>query len=138
MSAERISEKLGNIRAASVTSAIGDFRNQCRDKMRSAGWECGKNDIIETVAGGGYRIKEWVSVREGLDEQIRPQIEADADQILKLFSAHLTRTRKQINDGVDFQALRVKSALARLTETKRLKHVSGSGATTTYELEGSA
>jgi DNA-binding response OmpR family regulator len=134
MSAEKISEKLGNIRAASVTSAIGDFRTQCRDKMRSAGWECEREDIIETVSGGGYRIKEWVSVREGMDEQIRPQIDLDADQILKLFTEKPQRTRRQIGDGVDFPSLRVKAALARLTESKRLKHVSGSGLTTTYEI----
>jgi hypothetical protein len=101
--------------------------------MRTAGWECERNDIIETLPGGGYRINKWVSVREGSGECSRPQIDEDADQILKLFSAHQTRTRRQIGDAVDFSALRVKAALVRLTESKRLKHVSGSGATTTYE-----
>jgi hypothetical protein len=101
--------------------------------MRVAGWNCGRTDIIETAPGGGYRIKSWILVREGLDEHVRPQIDSDADQILKLFSVHPTRTHRQVREGVDFSALRVKAALSRLTDLKRLKHVSGSGATTTYE-----
>ena len=133
MSAKSLSEALGNIGAPSVTSAINEFRGQCTEKMRAAGWECGKNDIIETVPGGGYRIKNWIAVREGLEEQVRPQIDSDADQILKVFSVHPKRTHRQVREGVDFPVLRVKAALARLTDLKRLKHVSGSGATTTYE-----
>ncbi len=42
--------------------------------------------------------------------------------------------RRQINDAMDIPALRVKAALTRLTEIKRLKHVGGSGPTTTYEI----
>jgi CheY-like chemotaxis protein len=134
MSAQDLSDALGNIGGPSVTSAINDFRTQYADKMTAAGWDCGKNDIIETPPGNGYRIKDWITVREGLDEHVRPQIDSDADQILKLFSVQPTRTHKQVREGVDFPSLRVKAALARLTELKRLKHVSGSGATTTYEL----
>jgi FixJ family two-component response regulator len=136
MSAKDLSDALGNIGGPSVTSAINDFRTQCVDKMRVAGVECQKDDIIETPPGNGYRMKAWITVREGLGEQVQSQVESDAHQILKLFSAHQTRTRRQIGDGVDFPSLRVKAALARLTESKRLKHVSGSGATTTYELVG--
>ena len=134
MSAKDLSDALGNIGGPSVTSAINDFRTQCVDKMRVAGVECQKDDIIETPPGNGYRMKAWITVREGLGEQVQSQVESDARQILKLFSAHQTRTRRQIGDGVDFPSLRVKAALARLTDLKRLKHVSGSGATTTYEL----
>lgn len=138
MTAKSVSDALGDVGAPSVTSAINEFRAQCVDKMRAAGWDCGKNDVIETAPGGGYRIKDWTSVREGLDEHVRPQIDSDADQILKLFSVHPTRTHRQVREGVDFSALRVKAALSRLTDLKRLKHVSGSGATTTYELVGCA
>ena len=134
MSAKSLATALGNIDSPSVTSAINDFRTQCTDKMRAAGWACGKIDVIETLPGGGYRIKDWIVVREGLDEQIQPQIESDAHQILKIFSSHPTRTHRQIREGVDFPSLRVKVALSRLTDLKRLKHVSGSGATTTYEV----
>jgi DNA-binding response OmpR family regulator len=134
MSAKALSDALGNIGAPSVTSAINEFRGQCIEKMRAAGWNCGRNDIIETVPGGGYRIKSWILVREGFDEHVLPQIDSDADQILKFFSVHSTRTHRQVREGVDFSSLRVKAALARLTESKRLKLVSGSGATTTYGL----
>ena len=134
MSAKLLSDALGNISAPSVTSAINEFRGQCTEKMRAAGWNCGKNDIIETVSGGGYRIKDWIVVREGLDEQVQPQIEKDGEAILRLFVDRPRLTRRQIGDGVTFSALRVKAALARLTEIKRLRHVSGSGATTTYGL----
>lgn len=133
MSAKSLATALGNIDGPSVTSAINEFRTQCTDKMWAAGWACGKKDVIETLPGGGYRIKNWIVVREGFDERVRPQIESDADQILKLFSSHPTRTRRQIGNGVTFSALRVKAALSRLTDEKRLRHVSGSGATTTYE-----
>ena len=37
-------------------------------------------------------------------------------------------------DGVRIPDPRVKAALARLTDQKRIKHVSGSGITTTYEV----
>lgn len=134
MSAKFLATALGNIDGPSVTSAINEFRTQCTDKMRAAGWACSKTDVIETLPGGGYRIKNWITVREGFDECARPQIESDADQILKLFAEKPQRTRKQIGDAVDFPSLRVRAALARLTESKRLKHVSGSGVTTTYEL----
>ena len=134
MSAKALSEALGNIGEASIRSAINEFRTQCSDKMRAAGWDCDKNDIIETPPGNGYRINSWITVREGLDEHVRPQIDSDADQILKLFSVHPTRTHRQVREGVNFPVLRVKAALARLTDIKRLKHVSGSGSTTTYGL----
>ena len=134
MSAKDLSKSLGNIGAASVTSAINDFRGQCVDKMRAAGWECGKNDIIETPPGNGYRINSWITVREGLAEPVKSQVEEDADAILRLFNGRPKLTRRQIGDGVTFGALRVKAALSRLTDEKRLRHVSGSGATTTYEL----
>lgn len=134
MSAKALSEELGNIGAQSVTSAINDFRGQCSDKMRTAGWECGKNDIIETPQGNGYRINSWITVREGLNAPTKPQIEKDGEAILRLFVDRPRLTRRQIGDGVTFSALRVKAALARLTEIKRLRHVSGSGATTTYGL----
>jgi DNA-binding response OmpR family regulator len=133
MSAKSLATALGGTDGPSVTSAINDFRTQYIDKMRAAGWECSRKDIIETLHGGGYRIKSWIVVREGFDEHVRPQIDSDADQILKIFAENPQRTRKQINDSVNFPALRVKAALARLTESKRL-NVSGSGATTTYEV----
>lgn len=138
MSAKSLAMALGNIDGPSVTSAINEFRAQYMDKMRAAGWECGKNDIIETLPGGGYRIKDWTAVSEGGGEHVRSQIDSDADQIMKLFAEKSQRTRRQIGDGVDFAALRVKAALAHLTDHKRLKLVSGSGATTTYELVGRA
>lgn len=138
LSAKSLAAALGNVDSPSVTSAINEFRVQCTERMRTAGWECLKNDIIETAPGGGYRINNWITVREGNNEQVRPQIEVDAEQILRLFSARQTRTRRQIVDGVDIPSLRVKSALTHLTELKRLKHVSGSGATTTYKIIASA
>jgi DNA-binding response OmpR family regulator len=134
MSAKSLATALGGIDGPSVTSAINEFRTQCTDKMRAAGWECSKIDVIETLPGGGYRIKNWIAVRAGDNEKVQPQIDSDADQILKLFAEKPQRTRRQIGDGVDFHSLRVKAALVRLTESKRLKLVSGSGATTTYEV----
>jgi CheY-like chemotaxis protein len=133
MAAMALSDALGNIGAPAVTSAIRDFRNQCIDKMRAAGVECGKNDIIET-ARGGYHINEWIKVREGLDESKRPQDVQDAALILRLFARSPKLTRKQIGDGVDIPTLRVKAALGHLTDQKRIKHVGGSGITTTYEI----
>jgi hypothetical protein len=135
MSAKALSETLENISGPSVTSAINDFRTQCSDKMRAAGWDCGKGDIIETAPGGGYRIKAGIVVREGLQPPAKPQVEEDSEAILRLFSRHTSLTHKQISEGVAFSALRVKAALGRLTDGKRLKHVSGSGATTTYEVQ---
>jgi DNA-binding response OmpR family regulator len=135
MSAKDLADAIGTtITAPSVTSAIRDFRNQCIDKMQAAGVECGKLDIIETAPGCGYRIKDWITVREGFEESNRPQINLDADLILRIFTGKTKLTRRQINDGVDIPALRVKAALARLTESKRLRHAGGSGATTTYEI----
>ena len=43
-------------------------------------------------------------------------------------------TRKQIGDGVRIPNPRVKAALGHLTDQNRIKHVDGSGVTTTYEL----
>ncbi len=134
MSSKTISEGLDNITPASVTSAINDFRSQAVEKMRAAGWDCGKNDIIETPRTKGYRIKEGVTVREGFSERNRPQVDEDADTILRLFAKRPQLTRKEIGDGVAIPALRVKAALARLTDHKRIRLVSGSGATTTYEV----
>lgn len=134
MSSKTISEALGNVPPPSVTSAINDFRTQAIEKMRAAGWECGKNDIIETPRTKGYRIKEGITVREGFGERIRPQIDADADLLMRLFSKRPQLTRKQIGDGVTIPGLRVKAALARLTDLKRIRLVGGSGTTTTYEM----
>lgn len=134
MSAKALSDALGNIGGPSVTSAINEFRNQCVDKMRAAGVECGKNDIIETPPGNGYRMKEWITVREGFEQPGRPQIDEDGDLIMRLFAKRPKLTRKQIGDGVTIPALRVKAALARLTDLKRIRLVGGSGATTTYEV----
>jgi len=133
MSAQALSNSIGVDTAPKITSAIRDFRNQCIDKMRAAGVECGKNDIIETACGG-YHIKEWIKVREGLDVSKRPQDVQDAALILRLFARMPKLTRKQIGDGVDIPALRVKAALGRLTDQKSIRHVGGSGITTTYEI----
>ena len=68
-----------------------------------------------------------------------PQAEKAGNDIIETMHGggyRNARTRRQIGDGVDFPSLRVKAALARLTESKRLKHVSGSGLTTTYDLVG--
>ncbi len=46
-------------------------------------------------------------------------------------------TRKQIGDGVRIPNPRVKAALGHLTDQNRIKHVDGSGVTTTYEIIGS-
>jgi FixJ family two-component response regulator len=134
MSSKTISEALGNVPPPSVTSAINDFRSLAMEKMRAAGWECGKNDIIETPRTKGYRIREGVTVREGFGERSRPQVDEDADTILRLFAKRPQLTRKQIGDGVTIPALRVKAALARLTDLKRILLVGGSGATTTYKV----
>lgn len=134
MSAKSLAEAVGNIEPASVTSAINEFRTQCSDKMRAAGWVCGKGDVIETPPGNGYRINSWITVREGLNTPAKTQVAEDADSIRRHFKGRPRLTRKQIGDGVTFSALRVKAALVYLTETKQLKHVSGSGATTTYEI----
>lgn len=92
-----------------------------------------KNDIIETTPGG-YHIKEWIKVREGLDEPDRPQVEEDSDLIMRQFARRPKLTRRQIGDGVSIPNPRVKAALGRLTDQKRIKHVGGSGITTTYEI----
>jgi hypothetical protein len=42
--------------------------------------------------------------------------------------------RKQIGDGLRIPNPRVKAALGRLTDQNRIKHVGGSGVTTTYEI----
>jgi len=65
MSAEYLAKALGVECAQTITSAINDFRNKSVAEMRAAGWECGKQDIIETGACGGYRFTEWRTVREG-------------------------------------------------------------------------
>lgn len=134
MSSKTISGALGNVPPPSVTSAINDFRTQSIEKLRAAGWECGKNDIIETPRTKGYRIKEGITVREGFGERNRPQVDEDADLLLRLFAKRPQLTRKQIGEGVTIPALRVKAALARLTDFKRIRLVSGSGATTTYAI----
>jgi DNA-binding response OmpR family regulator len=132
MSAKSLSDALGNVEPASVTSAINDFRNQCTDKMAAKGWSCGKQDVIETALGGGYRFREWITVREGSDVPKLTQVEVDADLVMGKFAGRTSLTRRQINDAVGIPALRVKAALARLVEQKHLRLVSGSGATTTY------
>ena len=133
MSAQSLSDAIGAYTAPTITSAIRDFRLLCIDNLRTAGVVCDKNDIIETTRGG-YHIKEWIKVREGLDEPNRPQIEEDADHIMRQFAQRPKLTRKQIGDGVVIPTLRVKAALGRLTDQKRIKHVGGSGITTTYEI----
>ena len=133
MSAEYLSKATGDD-AQGITSAINEFRNQSVDKMRAKGWECGKQDIIETALGGGYQFKESITVREGLQELKRRQIDGDADLIMMKFAGKSQLTHKQIVEAVDIPVLRVKAALAWLTELKRLKLVSVSGATTTYEV----
>jgi CheY-like chemotaxis protein len=136
ISAQDLSDAIGVNAAAKITSAIRDFRILCIDKLRAAGVECGKNDIIETTPGG-YHIKEWIKVREGLDEPDRPQVEEDSDLIMRQFAQRPKLTRKQIGDGVRIPNQRVKAALGRLTDQKRIKHAGGSGITTTYEIIGS-
>jgi hypothetical protein len=42
--------------------------------------------------------------------------------------------RKQIGDGLRIPNPRVKAALGHLTDQNRIKHVGGSGVTTTYEI----
>jgi hypothetical protein len=69
-----------------------------------------------------------------LDKSNHPQVEADADLIMRLFAQSPKLTRRQIGDGVNISTLRVKAALGRLTDQKRIKHVGGSGITTTYEV----
>ena len=134
MSAEYLSKALGLDGAQKITAAINDFRNKSVAEMRAASWDCGKQDIIETGPGGGYRFKEWITVREGLQEPTRSQTDVDADLIVSKFAGKSRLTHRQINDGVGIPVLRVKAALSRLTELKRVKHVSGTGATTTYEV----
>ena len=133
MSAQALSDAIGVDAAAKITAAIREFRILCIDKLRAAGVECGKNDIIETTPVG-YHIKDWIKVREGLDEPGRPQVEKDSYLIMRQFAQRPKLTRKQIGDGVRIPDPRVKTALGRLTDQKRIKHVGGSGITTTYEI----
>ena len=132
MSAKSLSDALGNVEPASVTSAINDFRNQCSDKMAAKGWACGKQDVIETAPGGGYRFREWITVREGSDTPKLSQVETDGELVMGRFAGKTSLTRRQINDAVGIPALRVKCALSRLVDLRRLRIVGGSGATTTY------
>jgi hypothetical protein len=95
---------------------------------------CAANLISTNELAHGYHIKEWIKVREGLDEPNRPQIEEDADHIMRQFAQRPKLTQKQIGDGVVIPTLRVKAALGHLTDQKRIKHAGGSGITTTYEI----
>ena len=133
MSAEYLSKATGHD-AQGITAAISDFRNQSVDKMRAKGWECGKQDIIETPLGGGYQFKEWITVREGYQNLTRSQVATDADLVVSKFAGKPRLTRRQIDEAVEISGLRVGVALARLTESKRLRKVNGSGSSTTYEV----
>lgn len=138
-SGKRLAESIGNnVDAPSIAAAIKDFRNGCIERMRAAGWECGKNAVIETPPGNGYRINPTVTVRAGHGDAARPQVEVDAEEIERHFRRTRRMTRRQIGDAVTIPALRVKAALGRLAERKRIKHVGGSGVTTTYELSAGA
>ena len=53
---------------------------------------------------------------------------------MRLFARKPKLTRRQIGDGVNISYLRVKAALGHLTDQKRIRHVAGSGITSTYEI----
>lgn len=123
-----------SVTAATVTSAIKEFRSQCSEKLAMAGMKCGKNDVILTVKGGGYQFAPGIEVRVGNEELPASQVEQDCELLLKQFRRRGKMTVKQVRESVDIPATRVKTALAVLMERKIIDIVSGSGSTTTYML----
>lgn len=134
-SAKSLAEALpGSVTPASVTSGINDFRAQCTEKLGQAGIQCGKNDVILTVKGGGYQFAPWMVVRVGDEETPASQVDQDCELLLKQFRRRKKMTVKQVRDSVEISATRVKTALAALAGRKSIVLLSGSGSTTTYGL----
>jgi DNA-binding response OmpR family regulator len=118
---------------ASITAAISDFRNQCIHKLQGEGFRCTKDAVIETVKGGGYKLRDWIEVRLGNEEALTGQIEEDCALIMRLLSRHKKRTAKQLRESVTISPVRVKAAIAKLEARGKLNIIGGSGSTTTYE-----
>ncbi len=123
-----------SVTAATVTSAINEFRSQCSEKLAHAGIKCDRNDVILTVKGGGYQFAPGIEVRVGNEELPASQVEQDCELLLKQFRRRGKMTVKQARESVDIPATRVKTAHAALMERKMIDIVSGSGSTTTYML----
>ena len=102
--------------------------------MRQQGLECGKNDVIRTVKGGGYQFCEWIEVRLGKEEPATSQAANDCELVMRLFNRHKKRTVKQVRDAVSIHAARAKVAMATLEARGKIKNTGGSGSTTTYAL----
>jgi len=129
ISGAKLAEAIGgNIEAPSVASAIMEFRNSCSEKLG-----CGKNDVIETAAGGGYRLAEKIEAKLGREEGPLIQIDEDKAFVVRQLKRHVKRTRKQLADVGGIPIARVKTAISALDDEGVLTHC-GSGAGATYEL----
>ena len=123
-----------SVTPASLISAVNEFRDQCTVKMRQQGIECGKNDVIRTVKGGGYQFCEWIEVRLGKEEPATSQAANDCELVMRLFNRHKKRTVKQVRDAVSIHAARARAAMVTLEVRGKIKNTGGSGSTTTYAI----
>lgn len=119
----------GNLEAPAVASAIMEFRNSCSEKVG-----CDKNEVIETVSGGGYRISEKIEAKFGRDEDPLVQIDDDKGFVIRKLRRFGKQTRKQLADAGNFPIARIRAALSSL-DADGLLSQSGSGSGTVYEMK---
>jgi DNA-binding response OmpR family regulator len=129
LSRDQLAEGIGgDAIAAGMASAISDFRTNCAEKLG-----CGRNDVIRTEAGGGYRLAENIEVKLGREERPLAQIEEDKAFVIRQIKRHGKRTRRQISDVGGITAVRVKAALSALDDEGKVT-MTGSGSSATYSL----
>ena len=110
-----------------IANAIKEFREKCTLKLG-----CGQHDVIITHrGGGGYQLADWITFQIGSEEKVHTQAEMDQAAVMKELRRFKQRTRRQISDRVGIPQARVKAALSKLDDAKKV-NLKGSGTNSVY------
>jgi DNA-binding response OmpR family regulator len=128
MSAKRLAALIGSgISAASITSAIKNFRHNCCFRLG-----CEENDVIQTNPCGGYQLAPSIEFQLKIDLPLT-LLGKDKQAVLRQLKKRGRCTRRQISDNTGVPSLRLKYTLSALIEEKAIVLI-GRGSTAAYKI----
>jgi len=127
-SGKELAQAIGrNATAPSITAAIAEFREKCSNKL-----VCDTQDVIVTDSRG-YHLCDKIVFRHGSEGRAQTQPDADQGAILRAIRTANAMTSRQIANLAGIPLPRVKSALSKLGDEKKVS-LNGSGANAVYSI----
>lgn len=94
---------------------------------------CDHHDVIVTHRGGGYQLSNKIAFRQGTEERVDTQADADQATVLRQLRVSGELTSREITDRTQIPLFRVESALSKLDNEKKVS-LNGSGSNAVYSI----